>query len=192
MATVKVPGARATISESPEGLLITIPAMKNWFLILFLGFWLIGWLCGEVTVIFILIRGHLAHGANLKGSLPVAASLFMLVWLSGWTLGGGFALLTWLWNFAGVELIVLGPSTLATKREVLGIGPPKEYDLQSIGNLRVSVGMSNFNNPMSQFQTMGGGTIAFDYAAKTFRFGIGLDEAEARQILARFNSRHSF
>ncbi|MEA2679051.1 MAG: hypothetical protein QOK03_773 [Candidatus Binataceae bacterium] len=35
MARIQVPAARATFSESPEGLLITIPANKNWFAILF-------------------------------------------------------------------------------------------------------------------------------------------------------------
>ncbi|MBI3760199.1 MAG: hypothetical protein HY269_10680, partial [Deltaproteobacteria bacterium] len=52
MATVQVPAGRATMSESPDGLLITIPARKNWFIILFMAFWLVGWFFGEVTAIY--------------------------------------------------------------------------------------------------------------------------------------------
>jgi hypothetical protein len=34
-----------------------------------------------------------------------------------------------------------------------------------------------------------GGTIAFDYGARTYRFGSGMDEAEARAIVAHLQSR---
>jgi hypothetical protein len=37
-----------------------------------------------------------------------------------------------LWNLAGVEKVLLGPSILTTKREVLGIGPVREYELRSV------------------------------------------------------------
>jgi hypothetical protein len=36
------------------------------------------------------------------------------------------------------------------------------------------------------------GTISFDYGAKTFRFGAGLDEAEAHQNITQLKSRYSF
>jgi len=178
MARVKVPVARATISESPEGLLITIPAKKNWLVILFLGFWVTGWLFGEGSAIHELLRVHTSSGAPMNANTRVGTNLFMMVWLVGWTAGGGFAALVWLWNLAGVERILLGPSTLATKRDIL--------------DLRVSASPFNFNNRMSPFQMMNSGTIAFDYGAKTFRFGMGLDEAEAQQIIERLKSRHIF
>lgn len=192
MATVQVPTGRATMSESPDGLLITIPAKKNWFVILFMAFWLVGWFFGEVTAIQQIIRGHLPHGTNLKGGLPIGVNLFLLVWLGGWTIGGAFALITWSWNFAGVEKVQLGHFTLTTKREVFGIGPLKEFKLGNVANLRINMGWSNATQLMGHFQMMNGGTIAFDYGAKTFRFGVGLDEAEAEQIIARLSARHTF
>jgi hypothetical protein len=196
MAIVTVPAARATISESPDGLLISIPAKKNWPVIIFLGFWLMGWLLGEVTVIFQMLRGHLSHGANLTGRVPanVGVRLFLMVWVTGWTIGGAFAIATWLWNLAGFEKVLLGTSTLTTRREVLGIGPSKEYELGSVSNLRVNMGASNVSYRRSSFQIFSGnsGTIAFDYGAKTFHFGMGLDEGEAQQIIERLESRHTF
>jgi hypothetical protein len=34
------------------------------------------------------------------------------------------------------------------------------------------------------------GSIAFDYGARTFRFGSGVDEAEAKQILAEIQQKY--
>jgi hypothetical protein len=192
MATGKVPAARATIRQSPDGLTITIPSRKNWFLILFLGFWLAGWLFGEVIALHQVIRGHSSHWASAKESGPIGLNLFLIGWLGAWTVGGGVAIITWLWNLVGVERVLLVRSTLTTKREVLGIGPTNEYELSSISNLRINMGLSNVRFRMAPIQTMNGGTIAFDYGAKTFHFGVGLDEAEAQQIIAQLKSRYSF
>ena len=38
---------------------------------------------------------------------------------------------------------------------------------------------------------MGGGIIAFDYGAKKFNFGTGIDEAEAKKILSEIQQRYS-
>ncbi len=41
-----------------------------------------------------------------------------------------------------------------------------------------------------QFWGVGQGIITFDYGAKTFRFGSGLDEAEAKMILSEITQRY--
>ena len=51
MARVAVPTAKASVFDTPAGLVINIPSSKNFFLILFLGFWLCGWLFGEFSAI---------------------------------------------------------------------------------------------------------------------------------------------
>src|SRR5229473_1328598 len=50
MARVDIPQPRASITETPTALLITIPANRNWFVVLFIGFWMCGWLLGEWSV----------------------------------------------------------------------------------------------------------------------------------------------
>jgi hypothetical protein len=198
MRTIKVPGGRkvtggrATVNESPEGLLITIPSKKNWFLILFLGFWLMGWLFGEVAALHQVIRGHSSHWATAKENGPIGLNVFLIGWLGAWTVGGGIAIVTWLWNLVGVEKVLLGPSTLMTRREVLGVGPRKEFALPSVSRLRTNMGFSNTVYRMSPLQMVSGGMIAFDYGAQTFHFGVGLDEAEAERIIARMRSRYAF
>ena len=184
MARVDIPQPRAIITETPTGLLITIPANRNWFVVLFVGFWMCGWLFGECAVIY----------ALAKGKTPLPANLFMLAWLGAWSVGGVFAGYLWLWNVAGKELIALRTDTLAIKSDVLGFGNVREFDLAEVRDLRIDrpypgITTLTWNSPAQMFGT---GTIAFDYGAKTFRFGLGLDESEARQLVARLNSRHPF
>ena len=184
MARVDIPQPRAIITETPTGLLITIPANRNWFVVLFVGFWMCGWLFGECAVIYTLA----------KGKTPLPANLFLLAWLGAWSVGGVFSGYLWLWNVAGKELIALRTDTLAIKSDVLGFGNLREFDLAEVRDLRIDrpypgITTLTWNSPAQMFGT---GTIAFDYGAKTFRFGLGLDESEARQLVARLNSRHQF
>jgi hypothetical protein len=188
----RITAGRATTTESPDGLLITIPSKKNWFLILFLGFWLMGWLFGEVAAIHQVIRGHSSHWATAKENGPIGLNVFLIGWLGAWTVGGGVAIITWLWNLVGVEKVLLGPSTLMTQREVLGVGPRREFELPSVSKLRVNMGFSNISFRISPMPSVNGGMIAFDYGSKTFHFGMGLHEAEAAQIIARMRSRYPF
>lgn len=169
---------RATLTPTRDGLEVVIPSRKNAFLIVFLLFWLCGWLFGEVLA----IRQLLAGTAGAPG--------FLAVWLLGWTAGGGVALVTWLWNVAGRETLRLGPRTLVHFRGVGGLGLTREYDTAQVSGLRVSplyVLRRSFT-----FPGVGGGAIAFDYGARTLRVGGGVDEAEAGRIVAalkRANAR---
>ena len=184
MPLVPVPKARATINETASGLEIRVPARKNWFLILFLGFWMIGWACGEVFAVFQLASGKTPFGANV----------FLLAWLGGWTVGGAFAAYVWAWMAVGFEQILLRPDALVVKRNVLGFGNDREYDLAYVSNLRAAPTTFNpfaFSSSL-QFWGIGGGTVAFDYGSKTFRFGAALDEAEAQELVQRLRARHAF
>ena len=48
---------RATIQDNITDLQITIPAKRNWFVIIFIGTWLGGWLMGEIAVPTFLLGG---------------------------------------------------------------------------------------------------------------------------------------
>lgn len=74
-----------TISDADGQPMLVLPAQKPGIMRLgsaaFLGFWLCGWAFGEIAVIFTLLFGK-------KGP----DSLFLLVWLGAWTVGGAFAI----------------------------------------------------------------------------------------------------
>lgn len=168
---------RSTITEDADGLRIIVPIKRNIFLLGFLSLWLCGWFAGESAAVYQL----------LSGKMPVAGQSFLMVWLAMWTFGGGFAIYAWLNIATGREVIHVTKSELVIRREVLGIARPKEYDMAHVAALRTSPGI--VFNPMDfksglAFWGISGGAIAFDYGAKTYHFGRGLEEAEARQIVS--------
>jgi len=184
MARVAVPTAKASVSDTPDGLVINIPAAKSWLVILFIGFWLCGWVFGEVSVIRQLASGKTPASGG---------SLFLFGWLGAWTVGGCAAICFWMWNVAGHEIVSLTPASLAIRRDILGFGRSREYDLPSVKNLRIDRTPMNrsfaWNSPS---RSMLGGAIAFDYGSKTFRFGGGIDEAEASHLIELLKSRYPF
>lgn len=179
---VKPPGPRHTATESGDGLVIRIPAKRNVFIVGFLTLWLGGWLVGEIMAPISFLTA--AHQAG-----PGAA--FLLVWFCGWTVGGAFAVYTWLWQVKGCEVVTASSTALSIQREVFGLGPTKHYDASQIRQLRVSPQVFNpmdFRSGMA-FWGIGGGLLAFDYGFKTYRFGAGIDEAEATIILRALAAR---
>jgi hypothetical protein len=181
MVKVKPSKPRATITSGPKGLEIVIPAKRNVFLILFLSVWLVGWAVGEVTVPM----------TFFKCNTQASALMFTAVWLVFWTIGGAFAIYVWLWNLAGKERVTINNVSLIVKHDLFSYGREKEYEVSYISNLRVSPQpFSPFNFSASlQFWGVGGNVIAFDYGAKTYRFG-SLDEAEAAQIIEKIKARY--
>jgi tetrahydromethanopterin S-methyltransferase subunit E len=82
--------------------------------------------------------------------------------------------------------------TFKSRRDIGGFGFDKEYDLVQMRDLRVAhLGVNPFDISSSlQLWGVGGGVIAFDYGARTYRFGAGLDEAEAKQIVTAIKQRY--
>ena len=195
MARVAVPTAKASVFDTPAGLVINIPSAKNLILILFVGFWLCGWLFGEFSAIRQLATGKTMPGANQftrQLATEAWANLFLVGWLGVWTIGGAVAIYFWLWSPAGHEIVLLTPTSLTIRRDILGIGRSSEYDLPSVKNLRVEVMLGKNNLHLFSTQSLAGGTMAFDYGAKTFRFGGGVDEAEASHLIELLKSRYPF
>jgi hypothetical protein len=180
---VEMARRRSTLREGAAGPEIVIPAKKNWFVLVFLPVWLTGWAFGLAGASHELVSGRMRDEAG-----P-----FLVVWLVGWSLGGAFALYTWLWNAVGREIVGIGPGILAIRREVAGLGRTREYDLVEVKNLRVSPAPPDpFGwGGSARLGGSGTGTMAFDYGAKTVRFGGGIDEAEAATVIDELGGRRA-
>jgi hypothetical protein len=173
---------RHTTEDTIDSLIISIPSKKNLLLILFVGFWMVGWFSGETSALNGLING----GFNNP-------DLFMIAWLGGWTIGGIFVMSLLLWQIFGKEKIEIANHSIIYSRTVLIPFFPKEYSFEHIKNLRVAHigynGMYGRSRNMA-FWGFGPGLIAFDYGSQTVRIGVGIDEAEAKQILAEIQQRY--
>lgn len=177
---VPVSSYRARFESVSGGAELIVPAKRNYFVLVFMTMWLCGWVFGEIR------GGHLMFGSeSMKGQSDPA---FMIFWLAGWTFGGAFAVLTLLWNLAGLERIVVGNDEFLIRREIFRIGFGKRYELREVKDFRV-VESSDPPGPFGMQARnpfgLGGGPFAFDYGAKTVRFGAGIDVAEAKHWRSR-------
>jgi len=196
------PGSRAVVNDSPEGLEIVIPAPRIWPVVVFLGFWLAGWMTGEVFAL-----------RQILSPSPLPAKAFLAVWLTFWSFGGTAALSICVWMLAGHERVRLRPGALTLQREAFGLGPVKVYEFDRIRNLRaqpmpplteVAVARSAQEPdgkrvvPAEQAAAvmrvvgLGGPGISFTYAGRAVRFGVALDPVEAHGVVAQLVARHSF
>jgi hypothetical protein len=178
---VALPQRRSVVEGDGSAYRVLIPARRNVFLLLFLGLWLTGWAVGFTSAWYSILR---------EGPSP-----FMVVWLGGWSIGGMFVAYTWLWTAVGREIVSIAEGALKIKRDVLGLGPTREYDLSRVQNLRVSAGTPDPFGWSASTRSWGmpqAGVVAFDYGAKTFRFGGSIDEAEGTQIVRELMERHRF
>ena len=196
MAHITPPAPRARIEENGTELRVVVPARRNGFVLLFCPIWLLGWTIGEVGVMVVLFAG-LIHG---KADGPPL--LFLLAWLCGWTVGGAWVWFTFLWNLCGREEITACHDTFSVRYAIGRWGKTCEFDPRLIKRFEMQnagfvpfAWLSWFEN---QSTRMGGyqtgiwhGPLAFDYGAKTYRFGAGMDEAEARDLLPHLLRRLS-
>lgn len=197
MAFEEVGKTRYLIEQTTSGTIISIPSRKNWFIILFLGFWLIGWAVGEVSVIGILSVGFikvLTHGIpEVANAAPgTFGGLFLVAWLGGWTVGGAFAIYAWLWQVKGIERVTISFNALIVEKLTPIWKSKKEYHLNEVVSLRISNSSpSVFTMSGSmEFWGMSGGRLVFDYGAKTVQFGVGIDEAEAKYLIRDIQRMH--
>ncbi len=188
---VEPPKPRYTVEDLEDTLQFTIPSRKYWFILIFIPFWLIMWAIAEVMVAGILIGGLV--GA-LNGTIDrpglIFPAIFLVVWLSAWTVGGFLVVYAFLWQLVGKEILEVSPQSVTVRRRILGFNRSKEYLAEHISGLRVTpLPTTAFGIRANGFWGMTAGPLTFDYGAKTFRVASGAEEAEAKQIIAAIQQR---
>jgi hypothetical protein len=185
MARIRPPEPRSKITEIDEGLVIRIPVARNWTVITFISIFFLMMSCG---VAFAVIQGDQAQQPQPGQPPPLGPegliflSIFSLVFLAA--LG-----LPWVWNIFGREVITVTEEYLSIRHEVLGIGRSRIFDLEHIQTLRYAAPVFDYWQVMYAFYGFGQGSIAFDYGAKTFRFGSNIDEPEAKVLIETIKQR---
>lgn len=174
---------RATIIDTLRGLEISIPAKRNGFIVVFLGFWLCGWAMGEIFAI---------GGVSGLFGEERGPGLFLLFWLGGWTVGGFFAIRTFFWNLRGREVITVESGLLTVDMKGALFVKTKTYDLNEAKCFRVQEDEASAwgNRRNNSLAINNGGTIRFDYGMQTVKFAGGIDEAEAKMLLRQLKNKN--
>ena len=145
--------------------------------------WLVGWTIGGAVTIAALGEG--------RGS-----DAFLLAWMAAWALGEAFGLCVLIWSLAGREVIGFTHDAMVVTRVAGPYHRSKRFRRDRIERLRddpyPGLARSVFARPRDalrdslELHGLAGGSIVFDYGARTHRFGSKLDEAETRQLLELF------
>ncbi len=172
---VAPPKPSFTVEPTTAGLAVTMPATRIWFVLPFMFVWVTMWSIGGITAVSELLR---------PGDHDRA---FLAFWLVGWLFGELFAVAIILWQVNGRELLLVSSTSLTHTFKAAGLSRTREYEAAAITNLRAPVqAFAPFMSYAGAFPPIFGysfGSIAFDYGAKTYRIGSGLDEAEARLVM---------
>ncbi len=174
--------SRTTICEDGDALKITIPSGRQWFATYFSSF---GFL-----IMSVMSFGELFEIILHENTTETWINILFLIISSVGTVVLGYTLI---WRLAGREILTVGPDLMALRRYPTLFWRTKVFRADKVRGLRATFFFLVFS-PWQEikFSDLWGiniGPIAFDYGAKTYRFGAGIDEAEAKQIVSLIKSR---
>jgi len=171
------PHSARFIEERVEGIeQLRIPMRRNWFVLLFVGFWIVMWTFGGIVAIVQVIQHF---------------ELFLIVWLAMWALGWCFAAVTIATQIAGSEIIRVVGRDLEISVGAGKLRRRRLYRGDQVRNLRSSDpnpwGMP-WRMPAMPFG-MKLGAVKFDYGARTVAAAASVDEAEGAMIVDWLKAR---
>jgi len=172
---------RAIVEDNFEYLKITIPVKRNYISIIWICCWVTFWGYFGASAF-----GELFNPPNEFGRI------FMLIWISGWALGGVMAVKTIIWLFWGKEIIEIGMGTFSISRKNDLFTREKVYDLNECREFRIREIDSESDRKfwfVFYYRNKEKGTIAFDYGMRNFCFGEDLHEPEAQYLLNVMKSK---
>jgi len=177
---------RISINTTNRQTIAIIRPRRDLFALLFLGWWIVLWAVGEITLTNIMAGGAQAF---LSGHVPNTISTFRTMWpliaagLIGWTILGAGMIIGLVWELAGHEELASTPAALTISRRVFLKSASKAFAADQIRELRADASSGWWTSNLEQWG-LGGGKIAFEHKGKTVRCGRGITEAEARAIVA--------
>jgi len=91
----------------------------------------------------------------------------------------------YLWRKSGKEKIKIRDKKFLYKRDISGRGKIKSFETDFIKDLRMPEPKENSfsENLNNSYWVIGGEKLAFDYYGKEIKFGIQLEEADAKALL---------
>ncbi len=109
----------------------------------------------------------------------------IIVWMGFWTYFEYKIFTSYLWRKSGKEKIKIRENKLFVKRDVSGRGKIKAYEIDFIKDLRLFETQENsfFENLNNSYWVVAGERLTFDYYGKEIKFGIQLEDVDAKALL---------
>lgn len=123
--------------------------------------------------------------ANYFKLTQQSAKLFVIIWLGFWAYFEFKIIRVFMWKRFGKEKLWIKDGVLHYQREVSGRGKIREYDMNLITDFTyLELDKGNFADVFNQtFWVKGGERLEFQYQSKKVRFGMQLNDQEAKSIL---------
>ena len=194
MPIVEPPEPRYLIEKLSDQLIVRIASRRHWLTVLYFAgiLFFFVWMLAVMAASFIR-----PTGASTASTDPWILELLSIIFLVGLAIGCVlWSLSVLLWQVAGKEIIRVSRDALIVSREVLVLRrAPRECSTAHIKNLRVVALDSPYTHMVEWLGLQGlffgasPGSIAFDYGARSFRFGEALEKVEAEGLLTLLKKR---
>jgi len=174
MSKIEVIGKRISVLKDKEvASFVVLPTDANWKLYL-LAAWLFLWTISGGVV---LVNYFTLTNTNIK--------LVVIMWLGFWAYFEFKIFKAFLFRKYGKEKIWIKGGKLFYWRDIAGRGKKLEFEKDLVKDLElVEKKKTNFFAFMNEsFWVIGGESISFTYASKTYRLGIQLPEEDAKELL---------
>jgi hypothetical protein len=159
--------SRVTINREAGGTEVRVAAPRSWTMIVFLLFWMIGWVGGEAA----------AWRAISSTEIRPTAYGYVGAWLLLWTLGGVAGAIGLLWAFAGHETVAVRGDTLTLRRAAGPLGKTWSFRLSEVRDLRYLPPTSGDRKTRAA-----PGAVAFEHGKRPVRFGAYLGAEDGRAV----------
>jgi hypothetical protein len=139
----------------------------------FLPFWIAGWTLGGLVALRRLIHGY-------------GDQIFLVIWLGVWLVGEVLATSEWLWTVFGYEVLNIRGGYVRVRRTLFERGfREKSFLLHDLSNLRAAGDFGSKFPPghIHGVWSFTGGNVAVDHGTETHRFGVDLEEQDARELV---------
>ena len=140
--------------------------------------WLLGWSVSGVIV-----------AANYFTLTQEKAKMMLIVWLAFWAYFEFKIIRVYMWKRFGKEKLWIKNGTLLYQQDINGRGKIKEFDLNLISDFElIALTNGSIADTFSQtFWVKGGERIEFTCQSKILKFGMQLDDDEAKKIISALN-----
>jgi len=165
------PGLRMV--RNPDAFTVILPVKAQRYRRLLHLVWFLIWMAGEAALV-----------ASLRGWQPLSSPprSVLIAFLAVFTIAGLFVLYRLLWYMAGREIFVATRDKLVVRRQIGAFGHARLFDRRAIRKIRGR--RLNYEVVYPSWGRMfighGEGEILIETHGKTYAYGKGLEEEEAR------------